>query len=73
MQWTVLRTRLIWIVFVSLITFALGEEFFHSRNREDNVNYRTMEDKNIVTSTEKAEWAESASYCYTLRTWWNIQ
>ncbi|GIY90400.1 matrix metalloproteinase-21 [Caerostris darwini] len=55
MQWTVLRTRLIWIVFVSLITFAIGEEFFHSRSREDNVNYRTMEDKNIVTSTEKAE------------------
>ncbi|KAF8767567.1 hypothetical protein HNY73_020505 [Argiope bruennichi] len=55
MQWTDWRTGLLLIVFVSLITFAVSEEFFHSRNREDNVQYRTMEDKNIVTSTEKAE------------------
>ncbi|CAL1268580.1 unnamed protein product [Larinioides sclopetarius] len=55
MQWTVWRTGLLLIVFVSLITFAISEEFFHSRNREDNVHYRAMEDKNIVTSTEKAE------------------
>ncbi|GFU45318.1 matrix metalloproteinase-21 [Nephila pilipes] len=55
MQWTALKTEFLLIIFVYLVSFAICEEFFHSRNREDNVHYRTMEDRNIVTSTEKAE------------------
>ncbi|XP_035208938.1 matrix metalloproteinase-21-like [Stegodyphus dumicola] len=52
MQKSFLETGLL---LFALLTWVVCEEFFHMRNRQDNIQYRTMEDKNIVTSTEKAE------------------
>lgn len=56
MQWTARKTGLLLLTLASvLVAVVVGEEFFHKRNREDNVHYRAMEDKNVVTSIEKAE------------------
>ena len=46
---------LVGLLILILIPIVISEEFFHLRNRQDNVLYRTMEDRNIVTSIEKAE------------------
>lgn len=43
------------LLILILIPLVIAEEFFHMRNRQDNVLYRTMEDRNVVTSIEKAE------------------
>lgn len=51
----IMQSGLIGLLILILIPLVVCEEFFHMRNRQDNVHYRTMEDRNIVTSTEKAE------------------
>ncbi|XP_054706403.1 matrix metalloproteinase-21-like [Uloborus diversus] len=54
MQWKSSVSAALFVTF-TLVPFVVPEEFFHMRNRQDNMKYRSMEDKNIVTSTEKAE------------------
>ncbi|XP_023236851.1 matrix metalloproteinase-21-like isoform X2 [Centruroides sculpturatus] len=45
------------VLVLSIFIFNTGfaEEFFELRNRKDNVQYRVIHDRNIVTSTEKAQ------------------